>query len=89
MTQTYRLDDGHQTLVLASAHDRLPQVVYWGSPLPDGENLEEICVKVVNQHLYTTHTKYEPKQTNTKVVWCIHLENLGLDPLTVAAGWTL
>ena len=43
MTQTYRLDDGHQTLVLASAHDRLPQVVYWGSPLPDGENLEEIC----------------------------------------------
>ena len=36
------------------------------------EELEEIRVKNVNQHLYTTHTKYEQKQTNTKVVWCIH-----------------
>ena len=54
----------------------------------NNENLEEICVKVVNQHLYTTHTKYEPKQTNTKVVWCIHGENLGLDPLTLEGGDT-
>ena len=52
----------------------------------NNENLEEIIVKDVNKHLYTTHTKYEQKQTNTKVVWCIHGENLGLDPLTVADG---
>ena len=45
----------------------------------NNENLEEICVKVVNQHLYTTHTKYEPKQTNTKVVWCMH-SNPSLKP---------
>ena len=51
----------------------------------NNENLEEVRVKDVNQHLYTTHTKYEQKQTNTKVVWCIHVKNLGLDPLTVAA----
>ena len=38
----------------------------------NNENLEEVRVKDVNQHLYTTHTKYEQKQTNTKVVWCIH-----------------
>ena len=38
----------------------------------NNENLEEIIVKDVNKHLYTTHTKYEHKQTNTKVVWCIH-----------------
>ena len=38
----------------------------------NNENLEEIRVKDVNQHLYTTHTKYEQKQTNTKVVWCRH-----------------
>ena len=39
MTRTYRIDDGRQTLVLAATHDRLPQVVYWGAPLPMGENL--------------------------------------------------
>lgn len=43
MTKTYRLDDGHQTLVLASIDDRLPQVVYWGSSLPLGEDLEALA----------------------------------------------
>ena len=38
----------------------------------NNENLEEIIVKDVNKHLYTTHTKYEQKQINTKVVWCMH-----------------
>lgn len=38
MNQTYRIDDGRQTLVLAATNDRLPQVVYWGAPLPEGEN---------------------------------------------------
>jgi alpha-galactosidase len=39
MINTYRLDDGHQTLVLASHNDRLPQVTYWGASLPADENL--------------------------------------------------
>ncbi|MFV2053200.1 alpha-galactosidase [Aliiroseovarius sp. YM-037] len=39
MTQTYRLDDGHQTLVLAARRERLPEVVYWGAPLPGDEDL--------------------------------------------------
>jgi len=39
MTQTYRLDDGRQTLVLASRETRLPEVVYWGAPLPMDEDL--------------------------------------------------
>ncbi|MEM5522304.1 alpha-galactosidase [Sulfitobacter sp. AS59] len=43
MTKTYRLDDGRQTLVLASENDRLPQVVYWGGSLPSGENLGALC----------------------------------------------
>ena len=34
--RTWRLDDGHQTLVLAARAGRLPEVVYWGAPLPDG-----------------------------------------------------
>ncbi len=38
MTTHWRLDDGHQTLVLAAIRDRLPQVVYWGPPLPKGED---------------------------------------------------
>ncbi|MEM6306517.1 MAG: alpha-galactosidase [Pseudomonadota bacterium] len=40
MTHHWRLDDGHQTLVLAAIRDRLPQVVYWGAPLPKGEDLK-------------------------------------------------
>ncbi len=43
MTDTYRLDDGQQTLVLAVATDRLPQVVYWGAPLPTSEDLGAVC----------------------------------------------
>ncbi|MCY4453336.1 MAG: alpha-galactosidase [Immundisolibacterales bacterium] len=32
--QAWRLDDGHQTLVLAARDRRLPEVAYWGAPLP-------------------------------------------------------
>ncbi|WP_439156249.1 alpha-galactosidase [Yoonia sp.] len=42
MNQAYRLDDGRQTLVLAAHNDRLPQVVYWGAPLPKAENLDAL-----------------------------------------------
>jgi len=34
MSHCWRLDDGRQTLVLATKGDLLPQVVYWGKPLP-------------------------------------------------------
>ena len=37
--KTWRLDDGRQTLVLASTSERLPEVVYWGTVLPQNENL--------------------------------------------------
>lgn len=37
--QTWRLDDARQTLVLAAKRDRLPEVVYWGAALPEGEDL--------------------------------------------------
>lgn len=43
MSHTYRLDDGHQTLVLAAQKDRLPQVIYWGAPLPEAENLDTLA----------------------------------------------
>ena len=46
------------------------EIVYQNQRI--NENLEDIIVKDVNQHLYSTHTKYEQKQTNTKVVWCMH-----------------
>jgi alpha-galactosidase len=39
--RTWRLDDdGRQTMVLAATGDHLPQVVYWGAPLPADEDLE-------------------------------------------------
>jgi len=41
--QAWRLDDGCQTLVLASAHARLPQVIYWGAPLPLDEDLATLA----------------------------------------------
>ncbi|NNF24802.1 MAG: alpha-galactosidase [Rhodobacteraceae bacterium] len=38
MTQSWRLDDGRQTIVLAAIRERLPQVIYWGAPLPATED---------------------------------------------------
>ncbi|MEM6275698.1 MAG: alpha-galactosidase [Pseudomonadota bacterium] len=37
--QTWRLDSTRQTLVLAAQRERLPEVVYWGQPLPKGDDL--------------------------------------------------
>ncbi|SFJ34026.1 alpha-galactosidase [Jannaschia pohangensis] len=37
--RSWRLDDPAQTMVLAATGDRLPQVVYWGAPLPVSEDL--------------------------------------------------
>ncbi|TDT75618.1 alpha-galactosidase [Litoreibacter halocynthiae] len=39
MIQSWRLDDGRQSLVLASHKGRLAEVVYWGPRLPDDEDL--------------------------------------------------
>ncbi|WP_147127235.1 alpha-galactosidase [Shimia ponticola] len=41
--QTWRLDDTRQTLVLAARRDRLPEVIYWGAPLPQSDNLETLA----------------------------------------------
>ncbi|NNL19098.1 MAG: alpha-galactosidase, partial [Boseongicola sp.] len=43
MMQSWRLDDGRQTLVLAARRTRLPEVIYWGAPLPSNENLETLA----------------------------------------------
>ncbi|WP_102107325.1 alpha-galactosidase [Oceaniglobus roseus] len=39
----WRLDDGVQTLVLASVADALPEVAYWGGPLPGDEDLAALA----------------------------------------------
>ena len=41
--QTWRLDDDRQTLVLAARRARLPEVIYWGAPLPSTENLDTLA----------------------------------------------
>lgn len=41
--QTWRLDDGHQTLVLAARGGRLPEVVHWGAPLPPGTDCASLA----------------------------------------------
>lgn len=41
--QTWRLDDGRQTLVLAARNTRLPEVVYWGPSLPDADDLSALA----------------------------------------------
>lgn len=43
MTQTWRVDDGVQTLVLAAEGDELPGVIYWGPALGTDENLTQIA----------------------------------------------
>lgn len=40
--QHWRLDDSRQTLVLAAQRTRLPEIVYWGAPLPLDEDLDVI-----------------------------------------------
>ena len=42
MIRTYRIDDGQQTLVLAAQNDRLPQVIYWGTTLPQTDDLDTL-----------------------------------------------
>ena len=37
--RTWRIDDGRQSVVLASEEGGLPEVVHWGAPLPEGEDL--------------------------------------------------
>ena len=37
-SQSHRLQDDRLTLVLAARRDRLPEVVYWGAPLPDHDD---------------------------------------------------
>ncbi|MEM0946439.1 MAG: alpha-galactosidase [Pseudomonadota bacterium] len=39
----WRLDDGRQTLALASRGGRLPEVIYWGAPLPADEDLKTLA----------------------------------------------
>ncbi|WP_306146292.1 alpha-galactosidase [Roseibium sp. MMSF_3412] len=41
--KTWHLGDSHQSLVLASFADTLPEVVYWGPPLPDTEDLKQLA----------------------------------------------
>ncbi len=41
--QAWRLDDGRQTFVLAARRARLPEVVYWGAPLPEDEDLPTLA----------------------------------------------
>ena len=41
--QHWRLDDDRQTLVLAARRERLPEVVYWGAPLPSGEDADTLA----------------------------------------------
>lgn len=43
MMRSWRLDDARQSLVLASRDDRLPEIVYWGPRLPDGEELSTLA----------------------------------------------
>ena len=42
----WRLDTLDQTLVLSSLNNRLPCVIYWGSRLPDNENLSSLSTAV-------------------------------------------
>ncbi|MFK7868427.1 MAG: alpha-galactosidase [Roseobacter sp.] len=43
MTEHWRLDDARQTFVLASTNGRMPEVIYWGPPLPAGEALDQLA----------------------------------------------
>ncbi len=44
MTRVWRLGCARQSLVLASQNMRCPEVVYWGAPLPEEEDLTAVAV---------------------------------------------
>ena len=39
----WRFDSHGQTLLFVSRENRLPELTYWGAPLPENENLEELA----------------------------------------------
>jgi alpha-galactosidase len=41
--EVWRLDDARQTLVAASWDRGLPEILYWGAPLPEDEDLEALA----------------------------------------------
>lgn len=43
MIQCWRVDDRRQTLALAANNGHMPEVIYWGAALPEGEDLNEIA----------------------------------------------
>ena len=43
MIRTWCIQDDRQSLVLASQGERLPEIVYWGPRLPDGEDLNTLA----------------------------------------------
>ncbi|WP_305987686.1 alpha-galactosidase [Roseibium sp. MMSF_3544] len=45
--RTWHLCDAHQSLVLASFGDRLPEAIYWGPPLPEEESLRSLAAASV------------------------------------------
>ena len=63
----WRLDDGHQTVVLAARGNRLPEVVYWGAALPGSEDLDALvdanCLDVTGGMLDETRiSRYARKR---------------------------
>lgn len=47
MIRTWHLHDVRQSLVLAGHDDRLPEIVYWGAALPEGEDLAGLAAASV------------------------------------------
>ncbi|OWY04436.1 alpha-galactosidase [Thioclava sp. IC9] len=47
MIRTWHLQDTRQSLVLAGHNERLPEIVYWGAVLPEGEDLAGLAVASV------------------------------------------
>ena len=43
MTQCWRLDTVSQSVILHSNNHQLPSVIYWGSKLPDSENITDLA----------------------------------------------
>ena len=55
----WRLDTFDQTLVLSSLNNRLPCVIYWGSRLPDNENLSSLSTAVSKDWGITYWIKFQ------------------------------
>lgn len=63
MSDVWRVDTPRQTLVFVSKDGGLPEVAYWGAPLPEGEDLSALTAALLPEEVTGGMLDARPKMT--------------------------